>query len=205
MAVKTKIERRYLVAFLFLVAVVIVAFSIRLATSLHLPSIDLVTLEGRDQKISLSQVKCLPSLTRIGRVQNQYGNWLNDGVYTGVRLTDLIGPEADYEVLLIEAADGYTIEIERERVEDLDYPMALAYAYNGVEVPDWKDGFCIAVLPEDGDVSNEEYGVPSAGSFWVKNVTKITLGVEGVWPRGSLPDHRPASTDVVGGLSQYIA
>ena len=29
--------------------------------------------------------------------------------------------------------------------------------------------------PEDSDVNNEEYGVTSAGSYWVRNVIKITL------------------------------
>ena len=76
---------------------------------------------------------------------------------------------------IVIANDGYTIEVERCRVEDPDYPMILAYAYDGVEVPSWEMGFRIAVLPEDGTVSNEEYGVESAGSYWVKNVVRLVL------------------------------
>jgi hypothetical protein len=174
-ALKAKIERRYLVAFLFLATALVLAFSVRLATYPRLPGIDLVTSAGGHRKVSLAQMAGLSTLTREGTYQNQYGNWRDEGTYTGVRLTDLVGPDADYEALLVEAADGYTIEIERARVEDPDYPMVLAYAFSGVRVPDWKDGFRIAVLPEDGDVSNEEYGVTSAGSYWVRNVIKITL------------------------------
>jgi hypothetical protein len=174
-ALKTKIQRRYLITFLFLIAAVILIFGVRRTTDSRGPRIELITVEGGRQRVSLSQMKRLPFLTRKGMVQNQYDSWRDEGVYTGVRLTELIGPNADYDVLLVEAADGYAIEIERERVEDPDYPMVLATAFNGIEVPDWGDGFRIAVLPEDGDVSNEEYGVPSAGSYWVRNVIKITL------------------------------
>ena len=175
MVLKTKVERRYLGAFLFLAAALVLAFAVRLATYSRLPSVDLVTPAGKHREVSLVQLADLPVLTRAGIYQNQYGNWRDEGVYTGVRLTDLIGPEADYKALLVEAVDSYTIEIERKRVEDPDYPMVLAYAYNGVRVPNWKDGFRIAVLPEDGAVSNEEYGVTSAGGYWVRNVIKITL------------------------------
>lgn len=175
MALKREIRWNYLIAFLVLVAAMILVFGVRRIADSRGPRIELVTLEGTHQWISFSQMKHLPSLVRRGTYQNQYGNWRDEGVYAGVRLTDLIGPDADYEVLLGEAADGYTIEIERARVEDSDYPMVLSYTFNGIEVPDWKDGFRIAVLPEDGNVSNEEYGVPSAGSYWVRNVIKITL------------------------------
>jgi hypothetical protein len=67
------------------------------------------------------------------------------------------------------------VTIERARVEDEEYPMVLAYAFNGVEVPAWTDGFRIVVLPEDGRISNEEYAATSAGSYWVKNVVRLTL------------------------------
>jgi len=120
-------------------------------------------------------MKRLPALTREGTYQNQFGNWGDPGIYTGVLLTDLIDSEAPYAAILVQAADGYEVAIERERVGGPDYPMILAYAFNGVEVPDWEMGYRIAVLPEDGNVSNEEYGVPSAGSFWVKNVVRVIL------------------------------
>jgi len=75
----------------------------------------------------------------------------------------------------VAADDGYTVVIERARLEDPDYPVVLAFEMDGVSVPEWEDGYRIAVLPEDGSVSNEEFGVESAGSFWVKNVVRITL------------------------------
>jgi hypothetical protein len=53
--------------------------------------------------------------------------------------------------------------------------MVLAYALDGISIPDWKDGFRLVVLPEGGRVSNEAYRAASAGSFWVKNVERITL------------------------------
>ena len=168
-------RRNDLIAFLFLIAAMVLVFGVRWMLSPRGPGIELVTLDGARRHISLDQMKRLPVLERQGMYQNQYGNWRDEGVYTGVRLTDLIGPNADYETLLVEAADGYTFEIDRFRAEDSEYPMFLAYAFNGAEVPGWEDGFRIVVLPEDGGVSNEEYGVPSAGSYWVRNVIKITL------------------------------
>jgi hypothetical protein len=83
--------------------------------------------------------------------------------------------DEDYEIVEAVAKDGYRVTIERWRVEDSQFPMILAFSLDGVEVPDWEDGFRIAVLPEEGDVSNEEYGVESAGSYWVKQVVRLVL------------------------------
>jgi hypothetical protein len=116
----------------------------------------------------------MPALTRDGVYQNQYGNWRDQGTYTGVLLTDLIGTEG-YSAVEIVAEDGYRVTIDRVRVEDPDYPMVLAYRMDGIDVPNWEDGFRIAVLPEDGNVSNEDYDAQSAGSFWVKRVSQLIL------------------------------
>lgn len=175
MAVGFGIRRSYLIFFLLLVVAVVVPVLIRFVTHTNGPQIELIFTDGRARTVTLAQMKRLPALTRKGTYQNQFGNWGDPGIYTGVLLTDLIDSEAPYTAILVQAADGYEVAIERGRLEDPDYPMILAYAFNGVEVPDWEMGYRIAVLPEDGNVSNEEYGVPSAGSFWVKNVVRVIL------------------------------
>lgn len=175
MAVGFGIRRGYLILFLLLVGAVVVPVLIRFVTHTNGPQIELIFTDGRTRTVTLAQMKRLPTLAREGTYQNQFGNWGDPGTYTGVRLADLIGSEAPYTAILVQAADGYEMSIKQDRVKNTDYPMILAYALNGIEVPDWEEGFRIAVLPEDGNVSNEEYGVTSAGSFWVKNVVKLIL------------------------------
>jgi hypothetical protein len=174
-AVETRLRRWYLVAFIALIAAVVAPFIVRLALRADEPSIEIVSLDGITHKVALSKMKRMPILTREGIYQNQFENWRDQGTYTGVRLTDLIGSAADYRSIRIVAADGYELSIKRERVEDPNYPMILAYALDGLEVPSWEMGFRIAVLPKDGNVSNNEYNTVSAGSFWVKNVVRIIL------------------------------
>lgn len=175
MAVVTRLRCCYLVAFIALIAVVVAPFIVRLAMHADEPTVEIVSLDGITHKVTLSRMKQMVVLTREGTYQNQFDNWRDQGTYTGVRLTDLIGSAIDYRSIRVVAADGYELSIERERIEDPDYPMILAYAFDGLEVPTWGMGFRIAVLPEDGDVSNAEYNTVSAGSFWVKNVARIIL------------------------------
>ena len=175
MAVETRLRRWYLVAFIALIAAVIAPFIVRLAMHPDEPIVEIVSLDGITRKVSLSKMKRMPILTREGTYQNQFNNWRDQGTYTGVRLIDLIGPAVDYRSIRVVAADGYELSIERERVEDPDYPMILAYVFDGLEVPAWETGFRIVVLPEDGAVSNAEYNAVSAGSFWVQNVVRIIL------------------------------
>ena len=175
MVVVRGFRRVYFVVFLFLVIAIVTPVIVRLVVLSHEPAIEIAYSDGRRRMITLSQMKRLPSLTRTGTYQNQFGSWRDEGVYTGVQLIDLVGTGAEYEAIRVIAGDGYTIEVERYRVEDAGYPMILAYAYDDVEVPLWEMGFRIAVLPEDGNVGNEEYGASSAGSFWVKNVEQIVL------------------------------
>ncbi len=175
MAVNTHLRRWYLVGFIVLIVAVIASFVIRTALHVDSPGIEIVSLEGTTRTVTLPMMKRMPTLKREGTYQNQFNNWRDKGTYTGVRLSDLIGSEVDYTSIRVVAADGYDLSIDRERVEDPDYPMILAYAFDDVEVPAWQMGFRIAVLPEDGAVSNAEYNTTSAGSFWVQNVTKIIL------------------------------
>ena len=175
MVVGERLRRTYLVAFLTLTVAIVIPVIVRISTQSEGPEIQLILADGQQRTITLSQMKRLPALIRKGTYQNQFGNWRDEGVYRGVRLTDIIGTDVDYEAIRVIASDGYEIEIDRARVESFDYPMVLSYAFGGVEVPTWEIGFRIAVLPKDGNVGNEEYGVKSAGMFWVQNVTKITL------------------------------
>ncbi len=138
------------------------------------PFIQIVEPSGAVRRITLSEMKKMPLLTREGNYENQYGNWGGQGIYSGVLLTDLIGDHV-YTSLEVVAEDGYRLTIDRHCVENSEYPMILAFRMDGVEVPDWDDGFRIAVLPEDGSVSNDEYGVESAGSYWVKRVSRLVF------------------------------
>jgi len=168
------LRRGMLVGLTVLAAALAAALAIRWALEPRGPALRIVLLTGEERRVDLSQLRRLPVVSRRGESQNQYGNWRDAGTYTGVLLRDLLGAVA-YEEVEVAAADGYRVTIDRARVEDEEYPMALAYAFNGAQVPDWVDGFRIVVLPEDGRVSNEEYEATSAGSYWVKNVVRLTL------------------------------
>lgn len=175
MAVDRRMRWGMVVAWAVAVAAIVIVALLRIPAPDGGPA---VVVAGRDESrrtVTLAQLKRLPALERSGRYENQFGNWRDEGIYTGVLLMDLLGADVEYARLRLVASDGYRVEVERNRVEDLEYPMALAYAFDGVEIPDWEDGPRIVVLPEDGDVSNEEYGTTSAGSFWIKNVTEIHL------------------------------
>ena len=168
------LRRGMLLGLVVLTVVVAVPLVVRWALFPKGPAIEVVLPSGATRTVTLAALRRFPVLTRQGEYQNQFGNWRDAGTYTGVRLADLLG-DAEYETLEVAAADGYRAPIERRRIENPEYPMILAYAYDGVEVPNWEDGFRIAVLPEDGRVSNEEYDAISAGSYWVKSVVRLTL------------------------------
>ncbi len=168
------VRRGMLLGLVVLTVAVAAPLVVRWALAPRGPAIEVVLPSGTTRIVTLGALRRLPGLTRQGEYQNQFGNWRDQGTYSGVRLIDLI-EGADYETIDIVAADGYRVSIERRRVEDPDYPVVLAYAKDGVEVPGWEDGFRIAVLPEDGRVSNEEYDAVSAGSYWVKNVARLVV------------------------------
>lgn len=163
------------IAFVLLIAACVVPFAVRTLLPEQGPSIDIVGSTGVIRTVSLAAMKGMPErLTRAGSAQNQYGNWRDQGIYSGVPIASLIR-ENVYGALEIEAADGYRITIPHARIDDPDYPVILAFAEGGVEVPSWDAGFRLVVLPEDGDVSNAEYGVESAGSYWVKQVVRVRV------------------------------
>ena len=169
------IRRGILLAFLLVIAAVMSPVIVQWMTSGDEPILVIEDPSGRTRVLSLADLRRLPALERPGRYQNQFGNWRDEGVYAGVPLRSLLGVDTGYETLIVVATDGYRLEIARDRIEDPKYPMVLAYAFDGAEVPAWEEGPRIAVLPEDGAVSNEDYGVVSAGSFWVRNVARLIL------------------------------
>lgn len=175
MAMIGRLRRPYVIVFVLIVVAIISPIVVRMARQARGPAIEILCPDGSREEITLVQMKQMPIVARKGTYQNQFGNWRDEGLYTGARLMDLIPCNTDYTSILCSSRDGYAIEIERARVEDSDYPVILAYAFNGIEVPDWELGFRIAVLPLDGNVSNEEYNVLSAGSYWVKNVDRLVL------------------------------
>jgi hypothetical protein len=138
------------------------------------PFVDIEFSEGTTRTVSLQDMKAGDVLRRQGEYQNQYGNWRDPGVYAGVLVSTLL-EAGDYSAVEVVAEDGYRMTIERERIENPEYPLVLAFSMDGIDAPQWEDGFRIAVLPEDGRVSNEEYDAISAGSYWVKNVVQLIV------------------------------
>ncbi len=173
------VRRGMLVGLLILVLAVATPLVVRWATRPPSggPAITIVLPGGGERVIDLEEMRRLPSLARRGEAQNQYGNWRDVGVYSGVLLANLLRG-ISYQAIEAIGEDGYRVTIERARVEDAEYPMVLAYAFDEQTVPAWSDGFRIVVLPDDGRVSNEEYKAVSAGSYWVKNVARIVLAPE---------------------------
>lgn len=165
----------YLIGFLALVAAVVTPIVVRWAVAPSGPAIEIVDASGRRRTLTLREIERLPRLCRRGSYQNQFENWRDEGDYCGVLLTELLPSAAEYAAVAVVAEDGYRVELEPWRVKDPDYPVVLAFSFEGRTVPDWPDGYRIAVLPVDGGVSNAEYGVESAGSFWVKNVARLVL------------------------------
>jgi len=176
MALRSKWDRQWVarLAFVVLIAACIAPLVVRSLLPAGGPSIQIVESNSVVRTVTLSEMKMMPIRTTESGYQNQYGNWRDQGTYSGVLLTDLM-KDHDYASLEIVAEDGYRMSIDRWRVEDAGYPMVLSFRMDGVDVPDWEDGFRIAVLPESGGVSNAEYGVESAGSYWVKRVSRLIL------------------------------
>jgi hypothetical protein len=161
-------------AFIVLALACIAPFAIRSLLTSPGPSVRVVMPDGDARTITLSDMKRLPVLTREGMAQNQYGLWRDQGLYSGTALTNLTAG-IDFASIDVVAADGYRVTLEAWRVEDPEYPVVLAFGMDGIDVPEWEDGFRLVVLPVDGDVSNAEYGVESAGSYWVKRVVELVV------------------------------
>ncbi len=137
----------------------------------------LVLLTGAGEAaLSLADLQALPAMDREGSFQNQYGNWSTPARYRGIPLLTLAealrGGLRPAEVVVV-AEDGYRVTFSRDRLMNPDHPVVLAYAKDDRMPPAWEEGPQIAVLPEGGRVSNEAYGVASAGAYWVRNVVQL--------------------------------
>ncbi len=143
------------------------------------PQETLVTVVGPEEVgLSLSELRALPALEQEGSYQNQFENWSTPARYRGVPLLELLAhlyPELQPESVTVVASDGYRLSLSRERMNDPRYPVVLAYAKDGVAPPAWEEGPRIVVLPEDGRVSNDEYGAESAGAYWVRDVVRLEV------------------------------
>lgn len=164
----------YVIVWAGLIVVLMAVVVARLHLSDARPAVTVTYGDGNVRTIDLDAMQDLPIQEGPSTYQNQYGNWRDAGVYTGVLLTDLIGG-VPFDTVYVVGEDGYRVEIEPERVENQEFRMILAYAKDGRAVPAWEDGFRLAVLADDGTVGNAEYGAVSAGSYWVKNVERIEL------------------------------
>ena len=167
------IQKRPLALFLLVLAAVVLVLVVRWATAPSEPGIEIVDAAGLSRIVSLTEIRRYAAVERPGAYQNQFGNWGGDAVYTGVRLRDLL--PGDYTAVTVFAEDGYRARFTRAQIADNAYPVIVAYCVDGVCMPDLDQGFRIAVLPEDGDVGNAEYGVDSAGSYWVRDVVRFEL------------------------------
>jgi 3',5'-cyclic AMP phosphodiesterase CpdA len=161
---------------------------------------DMVEVKGIESSIllSLDDLKQLPYREAFSSFQNQFGNWRGQGVYRGVKISDLIdlvGGMSVTDTLTARAYDGYSHSYSYHNVypneswQELQGDMILAYQYNGTEVPEWDTGLRIVMLAPDGAYSNEDCLTTSArgmgcnvyysgGARWVRYVARIEVIVE---------------------------
>ncbi len=145
---------------------------------------------GTAINVTLDEMFDMTTISRNSSYQNTYGNIRGEGIYTGVKVADLIdmvGGMDEEDTIRVVAGDGYTQLFEFAKVYpnqtywDIQGDMVLAYEYDNLTVPDYTEGFRLTFLPEDGYYSNADANAttdpnPSAaGPQWVSNVTKIQV------------------------------
>jgi hypothetical protein len=155
-----------------------------------IPHVVVVGGNNTSLNVTLTQMLAMTSVTKNGSYQNSYGNVRGYGLYTGVKisdLVDLVGGMSENDTLKVTASDEYSMTFEYGKVYpnasilEIQGDMILAYEYNETRVPDYAEGFRIAFLPADGYYSNADANAttdpnPSAaGPQWVSNVVKIEV------------------------------
>jgi len=157
----------------------------------------LLTVDGK--KMSLEDFESKSTVTGSAMYQNRFGNWNDNATYEGVALNELVQDMDQNDVLHVSASDGYSMNYSYNQVNptgeyaDIQGDLILAYKKDDQKVPEWEDGPQIAVLPPDGEFSNDDINLTknlasefsrqgSAGSLWVKMVEKIELK-EDVYPQ----------------------
>ncbi len=150
----------------------------------------LVTVAG--EEMNLDELEEMETVEGEARFQNRFYNWNEKAEYEGVALSTLVPNMERSDVLEVEASDGYSQEFSYRQIfpsetnMEIQGEIILAYSSDGVSVPEWEEGPMIAVLPPDGDFSNDDLNMTrsldsrfdtqnSAGSLWVQNVEEITL------------------------------
>ena len=154
------------------------------------PYVVLIGSDNTTENITLTEMLVMTSITKSGSYQNSYGNIRGQGIYTGVKIADLVnlvGGMAQNESLKVTASDDYSMTFGYYKVFPnasflaIQGDMVLAYEYNETRVPEYDDGFRIAFLPDDGYYSNADANATTepdpaaAGPQWVSNVVKIEI------------------------------
>ena len=152
--------------------------------------VEIVGDGNESQNVTLDDMKNMDVVSGNSSFQNTYGNIGGEGLYKGVKVSDLIdlvGGMDDGFVIRVIAEDGYNQMFEKSKVYpnqtilDIQGHMILAFEYENQVVPDYEDGFRLAFLPEDGYYSNADANAttdpnPSAaGPQWVSNVIRIEV------------------------------
>jgi len=155
-----------------------------------IPAVLVVGRDATSVNVSLTDMLSMTTVTKNGSYQNTYGNIRGFGLYTGVKvsdLLDLVGGSEENDTVRVTASDGYNMTFDRSKIYpnasfvEIQGDMVLAFEFNGTTVPDYEDGFRIAFLPDDEYYSNADANAttepdPSAaGPQWISNVVKIEV------------------------------
>ncbi|NWF96560.1 MAG: hypothetical protein HXY34_10515 [Candidatus Thorarchaeota archaeon] len=189
----TEQSQRMLYGVLLLVVIVAAGAlaTLTLMTDTAQPTVNLTGHDMSTRKVTLTQMKGMPTVHMNGSFQNSFGNIRGAGEYRGVRVSALVelagGMEANDTVQVI-SSDGYNRTFGYRNVypNSTEYGiqghMVLAFEYNGSEVPDYEDGFRLMFLTDDGVFSNADaaqvypdLGTGSAGSLCVSKVATIRV------------------------------
>ncbi len=154
------------------------------------PAVIIVGRDATSVNVSLTDMLAMTTITRNGSYQNSYGNIRGFGLYTGVRISDLldlVGGTEENDTVIVIAADSYNMTFDRSKVYpnatflEIQGDMVLALKFNGTRVPDYEEGFRIAFLPDDEYYSNADANdttdpdPSAAGPQWVSNVVTICV------------------------------
>jgi len=101
-----RLKRPYVIVFLLIVVAIVSPMVVRMAMQARDPAIEIFCPDGSRERITLVQMKQMPIVARKGTYQNQFGNWRDEGFYTGARLMDLIPCNTDYTSIICSSRDG---------------------------------------------------------------------------------------------------
>ncbi len=154
--------------------------------------ISIINFDRSKVNITFSELTELDSVTGTSSFENRFGNVGGKGTYTGVNISSIF----EYcgiiflpsDLLIVKASDGYEAIYNYHNIYpnstfyNLQGSMALAYSFDGIDIPQWDKGPQIVFFPPDGLYSNEDKGstsslemVGSAGSRWISNVVSLEL------------------------------